>query len=485
MAITALLACSDRQAQRSDQRLATVTGGSTSVADFERVVNRVMEWAGVSGLSVAILNGGEVVYTKQFGWTDKDAGSTPNDSTRFAAASLSKTVFGYLVAVLAEEGLIDLDKPLEQHLAKPLPEFPKYADLASDPRYRRITPRMALSHTTGFPNWRSFTRDGLLRIGFEPGSRFSYSGEGIDLLQLVVEQVTHSDLETLAREKVFAPFGMTHTSFIWNESFAPNIAAQHNQWEWASDPDRPVSPDAAGSMITTAHDYARFLAGILATEGRRAETVDRMLTPVVRITTPRMFGSPGGATTDANDGIKLSWGLGWGLFETPNGRAFFHTGHKGGAQNYAVTYRDRGIGIVLLSNSDNFESVAPEIVAAGIGDQASPFDWLGYEPHDPAKRKPAPPRPVAIQLPAEVVARYAGEYRWTRGNAPTYFKADGGRLYASDDGQAWDELFAQSDSVFFFKGRPMTLTFVMDANGKVTRVDVDNEGAKLTARRVR
>jgi CubicO group peptidase (beta-lactamase class C family) len=105
-------------------------------------------------------------------------------------------------------------------------------------------------------------------------------------------------------------------------------------------------------------------------------------------------------------------GLGWGLFETRNGRAFFHTGHKGGAQNYVVAYLDRGIGIVLLSNSDNFESVTPEIVAAGIGDRDSPFDWLGYEPYDSTRRKPAPPRHIAVQVPAEVIAAYGGEYRF-------------------------------------------------------------------------
>jgi len=326
-AATAVTACGRGEPGKSTLRLETVSGGATTVVDFERVVDSVMRKAGVSGLSVAILNDSAVVYTRQFGWTDKDAGTTPNDTTRFAAASLSKTVFGYLVLVLAEEGVIDLDKPLEEYLPRPLTEYPRYADLASDARYRKITPRMALSHTAGFPNRRSFT-GGRLGISFEPGSRFSYSGEGIDLLQFVVEQITKIDLEALAQEKVFRPFGMTHTSFVWNDGFASNIAAQHNEWQWASDPDRPGTAGAAGSMITTAGDYARFLVGILAARERRAQTVDRMLAPVVRITSARMFGPSAETTTAANDGIALSWGLGWGLFDTPNGRAFFTRGTR-------------------------------------------------------------------------------------------------------------------------------------------------------------
>jgi hypothetical protein len=160
----------------------------------------------------------------------------------------------------------------------------------------------------------------------------------------------------------------SHTSYVWRDSVARNVAAPHNEFEWASDPDRAASADAAGSMITTAHDHARFLAHIITAEGRRKETVDWM----------------------------LSWGLGWGLFEKRNGRAFFHTGHKGGAQNYVVAY---------------------------IGDRDSPFDWLSYEPYDSTRRKPAPPRRIAVQVPAEVIAAYGGEYRFGP-NASTFIKAD-------------------------------------------------------------
>jgi hypothetical protein len=204
-----------------------------------------------------------------------------------------------------------------------------------------------------------------------------------------------------------------------------------------------------------------------------------MFTPTIRITSRGMFDSRD--QTDSTDTMRLSWGLGWGLFDSPNGPAFFHTGHKGGVQNYAVFYRDRGIGIVVLSNSDNFESVAREIVAAGIGDTTSPFDWLGYPSFDPARRKPAPQRLVAIQVGPEVLAPYQGEYEWTSG--VLYIKAEGSQLFASDDGQSWDELFASAEAIFFFKGRTLTLTFAKDANGNVTRVDVDNDGMKMSAQR--
>src|SRR5262245_57934067 len=240
--------------------------------------------------------------------------------------------------------------PIQKYLPNLLPDHPVYADLADDSRYRTITVRMLLSHTSGFPNLRSFSKDGRLRLEFEPGSRFSYSGEGIGLLQMVVESVTHKDLETLAREKVFIPFGMTHTSYVWREAFAANVAAPHNEFEWAADPDRPAIAHAGGSLTTTAHDYARFLAGILTAKGIRRQSVERMLSPFIRINSRRMFDPVKPADSNANDAIRLSWGLGWGVFETPQGQAFFHTGHSSSAQNYVVVYRKRGVGIVLLSN---------------------------------------------------------------------------------------------------------------------------------------
>jgi len=443
-----------------------------------------MQKAGVTGLSVTVLNDAKVVYSRQFGWKDRDAGTTLDDATVFGAGSLSKTVFAYVVLLLAKDGVIDLDKPLQQYLSRPLPEYPRYEDLAGDMRSQRITARMALSHTTGFPNSRSEAPDGRLRILFEPGDHFSYSGEGIDLLQLVVEEITQKNLETLARERVFIPFRMSHTTYVWNAAIANNVAAHHNEFEWASDPDRPPSPDAAGSMMTTAHDFGEFLAALL-TGRAHADIVDEMLSPAVGITSRGMFDARDRTGGGAGDAGRLSWGLGWGLFDTPFGPGFFHTGHKGGVQNYVVAYRDRRIGIVLLSNSDNFESVAPEIVAAGIGDEESPFGWLGYQPYDPTRRKPPPRRLIAIQVEPQVVAPYQGEYQWTGTNARTYIKADGSRLYASDDGTSWDELSAQSNSVFFFKGRTLTLTFIKDAEGKVIRIDVDNDGNQMSAKRIR
>jgi len=116
---------------------------------------------------------------------DKEKNLPPTVDSVMPAASFSKVAFAYMAMQLVDKGTLDLDKPVFQYLPKPLPEYSNYTDLAGDSRYRQISARMSPIHTRGFPNWRAFEEDSKLKIHFKPGSRYAYSGEGIDLLQLV------------------------------------------------------------------------------------------------------------------------------------------------------------------------------------------------------------------------------------------------------------------------------------------------------------
>ena len=354
-------------------------------------VEGILASADVAGLSLAVVQDGAVVHVAGLGSKDTDTGEPMGTETVVAAASFSKTVFGYLVMLLVEEGTIDLDRPLEEYLGFSLPEDPHYADLADDPRTADLTARMVLSHSTGFPNWRWIEDDGRLRFLFDPGSRFFYSGEGIALLQRVVEETTGRGLEDLARERVFGPLGMARTSYIWQESFESDHAVPHDEFLRPRHLDRRDEAGAAGSMFTTAGDYARFLASLMTAESDGRALVDAMWSPQVAIRSERMFGPRAWDLTDANDAMALSWSLGWGRFDSEHGRGLFHTGHDTGWQNYAVAFPDRGIALVMMSNSDNFESVAEELAGVVIGDRVSPFTWLGYVPFDPARPRPEPP----------------------------------------------------------------------------------------------
>jgi CubicO group peptidase (beta-lactamase class C family) len=383
----------------SNTNLKKLDGGSISASELDAFIEQTMQKANVTGLSVAILNDSQLVYQKAFGYMDRKDGKHNDVQTIFAGASFSKPVFAYLVMLLAEDHVIELDKPLYEYTDKPFYEYPAYADLKDDERSKQITARMVLSHTTGLPNLRQQEMGGHLRFLFTPGERHSYSGEGYFLLQMVIENITGKDLETLAQEKIFQPLGMDRTSYTWQAEFKADFAYPHDEYGRAQGNQiRRRTPDARGSLATTAGDYARFLVGILNAEGQRKATVDEMLQSQIAIDYLRMFGPDAWTTTQRFHNIHLAWGLGWGRFDTPFGPAFFHTGSDPGWKNYTVTYIDQGIGIVMLSNSDNFESIAAEIAKEAIGDVYSPFDWLGYVPFNPAIGVKTPPPDPTVTI---------------------------------------------------------------------------------------
>lgn len=210
-------------------------GSTISATEIDATVTRLMKAAEVPGVGIAIFDKGRIAYLKAYGFRDKDKSLPLTVDSVMYAASFSKVAFAYMTMELVGEGVLDLDKPVYQYLPKPLPEYPNYADLANDSRYKRITARMLLSHTSGFANWRWIEDDRKLRIHFEPGSRFAYSGEGIDLLQLVVETITKKSLDELMQERVFQPLGMTRTSMILQDRFdtTMRMATTTTDGRWA------------------------------------------------------------------------------------------------------------------------------------------------------------------------------------------------------------------------------------------------------------
>lgn len=290
-----------------------------------------------------------------------------------------------MVMQLVEEGVLNLDKPVYQYLPKPLPDYDAYKDLANDLRYQKITARMLLTHTSGFPNWRRFTDDGKLSISFEPGSRFAYSGEGIVLLQLVVESITKKPLTDLMRERVFQPLGMTRTSVVWEERFERNYANGYDEQEHSLAAQKRTRADPAGSMQTTIADFARFIEAVMQGKGLSKETRELMLSPQIQILSKHEFPTLSAETTDENKAIRLSYGLGWGLYWTPYGKAFFKEGHLEGWRHYVVCFDKTGTGIVIMTNSSNGEGIYKELLETLLRNPYTPIEWEGFTPYNSQK----------------------------------------------------------------------------------------------------
>lgn len=186
-------------------------------------VQRLMASARANGLALALIEDGQVAYVKAYGKRNEQ-GDPLQPDTVMDGASLTKTVFAYTVAQLVDEGKVDLDASIERYLSQPLPSYPPWRSLDGDERWRKLTPRLLLSHRSGLANFTGLEPDGQLHIHFEPGSRYAYSGDGIMLLQFVLERGQGLVLGPEMQRRVFDRFGMRRSSMDWRLDFAANLA---------------------------------------------------------------------------------------------------------------------------------------------------------------------------------------------------------------------------------------------------------------------
>lgn len=350
-------------------------------------VEDLMREAQVPGLALAVIRDGRVVHLKAYGYRDNEAKLPLAIDTVMYGASLTKGAFAYAAMTLVEEGKLDLDRSIADYLPKPLPEYPKYTDLAGDGRWRKLTPRILLSHTSGFPNFRYFTAQGYdehaqLAFRFEPGSRYAYSGEGINLLQFVIEHGLGVEVGALMQQRVFDRFGMARTGMTWRDDFAGNLAIGYDEAGKPLGHKQRGSVRAAGSMDTTPADFAAFLAGFSRGQGLSKESRDELLKPQVRIDSVQQFPTLWTDTTEDNRGIGLAYGLGWSVYRTPEGKAFFKGGHDDGTRNFALCVRDGQDCVLILSNSSNGDGTFLYLARAVLGDVCLPWYWENYIPYD-------------------------------------------------------------------------------------------------------
>jgi CubicO group peptidase (beta-lactamase class C family) len=482
---TAMLAGLARIADlsQSEAVVRRLDGSAITPAEIDAAVTRVMSGAEVPGAGIAIFNGGRTAYLKAYGFRDKQKNLPLTPDSILTAASFTKVAFGYMVMQLVQEKVIDLDRPVCQYLPKPLPDYPQYADLAADPRYKLITARMLLSHTSGFSNFRWLNENHKLIINFDPGTRYAYSGEGIELLQFVVETVTGKPLEDLMRERVFGPLGMTRTSMVWQEGFESNYANGYDEYGRSIGPVRRPKADAAGSMQTTLADFALFLEAVMGGKGLDPATRAIMLSPQITIPWKHEFPTLAFESTGANKSIRLSYGLGWGLYWTPYGEAFFKEGHIDGFMNYAVCFDGPKTGLLIMTNSSNGEGIYKELLETLIGNTYTPIEWEGFTPYNELPPRPPLKEHRQIAVDGTLLDRYAGRY----GEPPNLIEVirrEGDHLSLQENDEPKEEIFPESDNEFFSKTTDDELTFESDSAGRITRFVLHTGGKDIPIKRI-
>ena len=347
-----------------------------------------MEVAGVPGLVFSLIEERQLKATYTAGVKNSETKEPVAENTVFQAASLSKPVFAYGVLSLQQDGKFDLDKPLDDYLS--LPESNEI------PQLKQITARQALTHATGLQNWR-FNTEESFEFAFEPDTNFSYSGEGYFYVQRVIEQILGQSIESFLQERVLRPFGMKNSTYIWQTEHKALISMGHrdrgrkadpwNMWMgqklleigaprakpldgWmyqdfvealpqvhSSLPPLPnnMIPNVAGSLLTTAPEYAQFMLRLL---DPKDEIARHMLTPQHRLNS------------------VLSWGLGIGLEKVNDDSCFWHWGDNGIFGNFMFGNPTTGRGIIILSNEARGLFICERILREVNGHDLAAFLWI-------------------------------------------------------------------------------------------------------------
>lgn len=378
----ALLYSLNVQAQPGSIR--RLDGSKITIQEAEAFARKTLESAQVTGAQIVVLDKGRVVWSQAFGLRRKEPELPMDRETTTWAASITKGVFAAYVMQLVERGEFQLEVSVAKQLKEPLNSYEPYREtgsaLVNDPAWLTVTPRMLLAHTSGLANFAFLEPDNKMHLSFKPGTQFRYSGEGINLVQFVIEQQKKRPLQDLMEEALFAPMGMSRTGIIYRAEFTANVADRYGANGKFLSQTRRFPARGAGSMTASAEDLGRFAAGLLSGKILKPQTIKEMLAPFIPIRAVHQFPAKSDAPKSTETAaVGLAYGMGWGLLtKTRFGPAFFKEGHGDGAQNYMICFERRKACMILLTNSDNGELAFRPLLETIFGNTVTPWEWEGY-----------------------------------------------------------------------------------------------------------
>ena len=341
----------------------------------------LMRAAPVPGAVIGAVHGGKAAWIAPLGVRAAGSPEPITASTLFHAASLTKQVIAYVAFALRAEGKLDFDRPLVA-----------YVDDLPNPAARTVTARQVLSHSSGFPNWRS--PDSAKAIpdlapAFAPGSRFQYSGEGYFYLQRVLERIGDSGIGKLVHDLVFEPLAMKSSTLVWDPETLGRTALPHGRrgevrkgWDkgaravraYAARLGKPVAelryddyaaatreggnpvqpngmqPNGASSLVTSAEDYARFVAAAIR--------------------------NPAIGEQQVSINEFLGWGLGWAIERAAGNTYLWQWGDNPGFKNFVLAEPDQGDALFVFTNGDSGARVYDRVMTHATGHDHPALFWL-------------------------------------------------------------------------------------------------------------
>jgi CubicO group peptidase (beta-lactamase class C family) len=312
------------------QRHITINDHKINIDSLNKDVGVMLDATNVPGMSLAIFNDKKVLYFHTYGYREKKSTEKVDKRTVFEAASLTKSFLVFVAHQLVQEGKLDLDKPMYQYLPEPR--------LEHDQRYKRITPRMILSHSSGIENWQRFNNPDTLEILADPGTQFVYSGEGYMYLAKVVEKILHQPYDVYIKERVLKPLHLKNSfmHYIRKGKYPKDYAIGYNSFgkeyqKWKND----VAVPASGGHVN-ARDYARLVINLFNGKYLSDSEARSICQPVINIdNTPSYY-----------------YGLGYEVLYSAGDTIIFHGGSNDGFRSFICYSTVRKCGLVYFTNSD-------------------------------------------------------------------------------------------------------------------------------------
>ncbi|WP_157993914.1 serine hydrolase domain-containing protein [Cohnella abietis] len=340
--------------EKKDISESTVTQISLAEIDLpkllEEEIPKLMKQNKVPGAAIAIIHQGHLEWAEGFGYANVKKKIAVDEKTIFQVASNSKSVNSLGILKLVEQAKLDLDKPVESYLSRwHIPD--------SDYDKEKVTIRKLLSHTSGlslhgypgYPKGKKLptleeslsgknSAKEKVKLIFEPGKQYQYSGGGYTLLQLAIEEITKQSYSEFMKSEILDPLGMSNSLFALHSEEVPNLAVGYKKSGKAY-PIISYRELAAAGLHTSIVDFAKFVASIVEDKiemkpaGREVlsnKSLDMMFTPVLN-----------------------GYGLGFVIISRQGKELITHGGANLGYQSNFYINRDSGDGIVILTNSDS------------------------------------------------------------------------------------------------------------------------------------
>jgi len=236
-------------------------------------------------------------------------------------------------------------------------------------------------------------------------------------------------------------------------------------------------------MVTTLGDFTRFMQAVMQGKGLRKQTRELMLSPQIQIVSKHEFPTLASETTEENKPIRLSYGLGWGLYWSPFGKAFFKEGHAEGWRNYTVCFDKQNTGIVIMTNSSNGEGIYKELLETLLKNTFTPIEWEGFTPYNQLPPRQPLKEHKEVAVDPKLLEGYVGRYG-VPPNLILTVTREGSHLFVQENDEPKGELFPESTRDFFSKTADDVFTFEVDSQGRATLMILHTGGKDIPIKRI-